>query len=142
MQLLTAKPVTYLVNLSERDYIRKKNKWLPKIKEWVDKNNPGDLIIPFSVALEERLGMMSPEEQKEELEKIGTQSQLGKIMTVGYQSLHVGHGLSPPTIANLTYCLHNIAHSIFHGWTGRIASMDHSARHISTSCSRCDPHRL
>lgn len=28
LQLLTAKPVTYLVNLSERDYIRKKNKWL------------------------------------------------------------------------------------------------------------------
>ena len=25
--LLTAKPVTYLVNLSEKDYIRKKNKW-------------------------------------------------------------------------------------------------------------------
>ena len=24
---LTAKPVIYLVNLSERDYIRKKNKW-------------------------------------------------------------------------------------------------------------------
>lgn len=28
---LTAKPVIYLVNLSERDYIRKKNKWL----EWL-----------------------------------------------------------------------------------------------------------
>lgn len=27
LQLLTAKPVTYLVNLSEKDYIRKKNKW-------------------------------------------------------------------------------------------------------------------
>lgn len=27
MQLLTAKPVTYLVNLSEKDFIRKKNKW-------------------------------------------------------------------------------------------------------------------
>ena len=25
--LLTAKPVIYLVNLSERDYARKKNKW-------------------------------------------------------------------------------------------------------------------
>ena len=25
---LTAKPVIYLVNLSEKDYIRKKNKWL------------------------------------------------------------------------------------------------------------------
>ena len=27
LQLLTAKSVTYLVNLSEKDYIRKKNKW-------------------------------------------------------------------------------------------------------------------
>lgn len=25
--MLTAKPVTYLINLSEKDYIRKKNKW-------------------------------------------------------------------------------------------------------------------
>ena len=33
LYLLTAKPVIYLVNLSERDYVRKKNKWLPKIKE-------------------------------------------------------------------------------------------------------------
>ena len=36
--LLTAKPVIYLVNLSERDYARKKNKWLPKIKQWIDEN--------------------------------------------------------------------------------------------------------
>ena len=27
MQLLTAKPVIYLVNVSQDDYIRKKNKW-------------------------------------------------------------------------------------------------------------------
>jgi ribosome-binding ATPase YchF (GTP1/OBG family) len=27
LSLLTAKPVTYLVNLSEKDYMRKKNKW-------------------------------------------------------------------------------------------------------------------
>lgn len=31
-QLITAKPVVYLVNLSERDFARKKNKWLAKIK--------------------------------------------------------------------------------------------------------------
>ncbi|KAK9537620.1 hypothetical protein VZT92_005222 [Zoarces viviparus] len=31
---LTSKPMIYLVNLSEKDYIRKKNKWLVKIKEW------------------------------------------------------------------------------------------------------------
>ena len=87
---MTAKNVIYLVNLSEKDYIRKKNKWLAKIKAWVDENNPGDLIIPFSVAFEERIGMMSPEEQKEELEKLGATSALGKIMIAGYQGLHVG----------------------------------------------------
>lgn len=45
LQLLTAKPVIYLVNLSERDYVRKKNKWLPKIKAWIDEKNPGACLI-------------------------------------------------------------------------------------------------
>ncbi|KLO15253.1 hypothetical protein SCHPADRAFT_902535 [Schizopora paradoxa] len=87
LQLLTAKPVTVLVNLSEKDYIRKKNKWLPKIKAWIDENNPGDALIPFSVALEERLAVMSPEEQAEEEKSIGATSALGKITNVGYQCL-------------------------------------------------------
>ncbi|KAL0564013.1 hypothetical protein V5O48_018045 [Marasmius crinis-equi] len=87
LQLLTAKPVTYLVNLSEKDYIRKKNKWLPKIKAWIDANNPGDLLIPFSVALEERLAPMEPEEKKEEEKNVGAQSALPKITTAGYASL-------------------------------------------------------
>jgi obg-like ATPase 1 len=51
---LTAKPQVYLVNLSEKDYIRKKNKWLPKIKEWVDART-GEMIIPFSADLESKL---------------------------------------------------------------------------------------
>ncbi|GIQ88895.1 ribosome-binding ATPase YchF/Obg-like ATPase 1, partial [Kipferlia bialata] len=29
--LLTAKPVVYLVNMSQKDYLRKKNKWLKKV---------------------------------------------------------------------------------------------------------------
>ena len=45
----------YLVNLSERDFVRKKNKWLPKIKEYVDENDPGAMIIPFSGAFEAKL---------------------------------------------------------------------------------------
>ncbi|KAL1949758.1 hypothetical protein VTO73DRAFT_8639 [Trametes versicolor] len=87
LQLLTSKPVTYLVNLSEKDYIRKKNKWLPKIKAWIDEHNPGDPLIPFSVALEERLVGMSDEERAEEEKKIGTTSALGKITQAGYSSL-------------------------------------------------------
>jgi hypothetical protein len=35
-QLLTAKPVVYLVNMSAKDYARKKNKFLPKIAAWVE----------------------------------------------------------------------------------------------------------
>lgn len=35
LQLLTTKQVVYLVNLSEDDFKRKKNKWLLKIKEWI-----------------------------------------------------------------------------------------------------------
>ncbi|EPS96720.1 hypothetical protein FOMPIDRAFT_1167253 [Fomitopsis schrenkii] len=87
LQLLTAKPVTYLVNLSERDYVRKKNKWLPKIKAWIDENNSGDPLIPFSVALEERLVNLSDEECAEEEKKIGAVSALPKITTAGYASL-------------------------------------------------------
>ncbi|KZT65878.1 cytoplasmic protein [Daedalea quercina L-15889] len=87
LQLLTAKPVTYLVNLSEKDYVRKKNKWLPKIKAWIDENNPGDPLIPFSVALEERLVNMSDEERAEEEKRIGAVSALPKITTAGYTSL-------------------------------------------------------
>ncbi|KAF8518216.1 P-loop containing nucleoside triphosphate hydrolase protein [Gautieria morchelliformis] len=87
LSLLTAKPVTYLVNLSEKDYVRKKNKWLPKIKAWIDENNPGDPLIPFSVALEERLAPLSPEEKEEEQKKAGAQGALGKITQAGYTSL-------------------------------------------------------
>lgn len=91
LTLLTAKPITYLVNLSERDFVRKKNKWLPKIKAWIDENNPGDQLIPFSVALEERLVSMSDEEKIAEAETLGlpkgNPSALGKITTAGYASL-------------------------------------------------------
>lgn len=89
LQLLTAKPVIYLVNLSERDYIRKKNKYLPQIKAWIDENNPGDLLIPFSVEFEQRLADMGEEEALEEEKKVGATSALGKITTAGYASLNL-----------------------------------------------------
>lgn len=67
------------------------NKWLPKIKAWIDENTPGDKLIPFSVALEERLAgdFNDPAAQEEELKRLGTTGALGKITSTGYQSLHV-----------------------------------------------------
>jgi obg-like ATPase 1 len=43
---------------------------LIKIKEWVDKNDPGAGIVPFSGAFESRLLDMSDEERKQYLEEV------------------------------------------------------------------------
>ncbi|KAJ3315432.1 hypothetical protein HDV04_002974 [Boothiomyces sp. JEL0838] len=94
--LITAKPVVYLVNLSEKDYARKKNKWLPKIKAWIDENHPGDVMIPFSGIIESRLSEMETAEEKEEYLKglkakydppTPVNSVLPKIVVSGYQAL-------------------------------------------------------
>ncbi|XP_022785202.1 obg-like ATPase 1 [Stylophora pistillata] len=87
--LLTSKPVIYLVNLSEKDYIRKKNKWLAKIKEWVDSNDSGAVIIPLSGALEYKLVELGPEEGEKYLKEVGTQSVLAKIITTGFKALQL-----------------------------------------------------
>ncbi|XP_063930854.1 obg-like ATPase 1 [Zophobas morio] len=88
---LTSKPTIYLVNLSEKDYIKKKNKWLIKIKEWVDKNDPGALIIPFSGAFEHKLmeEYEDPSLRKKHLEEIGVGSALDKIIVQGYKALQL-----------------------------------------------------
>ena len=44
---LTSKPVIYLVNIGHGEFIKKQNKWLPKIQEYI-KNSGGGPRIPFS----------------------------------------------------------------------------------------------
>lgn len=87
---ITAKPMIYLVNLSEKDFIRKKNKWLPKIKEFVDANDPGAMIIPFSGAFELKLTEMeSDEARKAYMEETKCQTALEKIIVQGYKALQL-----------------------------------------------------
>lgn len=89
--LLTAKPVVYLVNLSEKDYIRQKNKYLPKVAEWIKENAAGDPIIPISVSFEERLTRFESEaEAEEECKKLGTKSALPKVIVTMRQALNLG----------------------------------------------------
>ena len=87
--LLTAKPVVYLINLSEKDYIRQKNKYLPKVMEWIKTNSPGDPILPISVSLESRLAIMSEEELAEETKTLNTKSALPKIIVTMRQVLNL-----------------------------------------------------
>ncbi|KAK5644392.1 hypothetical protein RI129_005692 [Pyrocoelia pectoralis] len=87
---LTSKPAMYLVNLSEKDYIKKKNKWLIKIKEWVDKNDPGATIIPFSGAYEQKLSEIEDPILKQQfLEDNKASSVLDKIILQGFKSLQL-----------------------------------------------------
>ncbi|XKL67600.1 hypothetical protein PGB90_003091 [Kerria lacca] len=86
---ITSKPSLYLVNLSEKDYIKKKNKWLIKIKEWVDKNDPGAIIIPFSGVFENKIADMPLDEQQAYLNENKTTSALDKIIVQGYKALQL-----------------------------------------------------
>ncbi|KAK4192830.1 Obg-like ATPase [Podospora australis] len=89
--LLTAKPVVYLVNLSERDFVRKKNKHLPAIAAWIQEHATGDPIIPISVSYEERLTRFETEaESEEEQKKVGAVSALPKLIVQMRKALNLG----------------------------------------------------
>lgn len=88
---LTSKPVIYLVNLSEKDYTRKKNKWLVKIKEWIDTHDKGATVILFSGILETALVDMAEDQSAAYLKEHGVVSALGKIIVTGYKALNLGY---------------------------------------------------
>jgi obg-like ATPase 1 len=85
--LLTAKPVVYLVNISRQNMETSTNKWFKDIKEWVTANSPDDPVIPFSVAFEEHLNTLSPEERKAYCEEKKVQSMMPRIIKSGYKAL-------------------------------------------------------
>ncbi|KAI7901438.1 GTP-binding protein YchF [Cokeromyces recurvatus] len=85
LHLLTAKPMIYLCNMSEEEYLSgEENKWMAKVKEWIEENNKGDLIIPVSVSLESKLVMSTHTEEKRK-------SQLSNIILAGYKALDLIH---------------------------------------------------
>lgn len=87
---LTTKPVVYLLNMTEKEYIKKKNKWLVKIKQWVDENDKGAVCIPYSAQYEATLqGLGSDEEREAMIKETGAPSQMDKIITQGYKALHL-----------------------------------------------------
>ncbi|KAF5398421.1 GTP-binding protein, partial [Paragonimus heterotremus] len=86
---ITSKPIIYLVNMSEKGFIKKKNKWLPKIKEWVDSHDPGASIIPLSVELEQKMVDMPEDELQAFTKEHGVQSMLPKIVRIGYHALRL-----------------------------------------------------
>eukprot|EP00461_Guttulinopsis_vulgaris_P004496 UN04498 len=93
MQLLTAKPVVYLVNISKKDFFKRSNKFLPDIAEWVKKRSPEAPLIPFSVTFEQEWLDMSEEERKNfvnpEDKDIPITSMMDRVITTGYSALRL-----------------------------------------------------
>jgi obg-like ATPase 1 len=86
MSLITTKPTIYLVNLTMKDYLRQKSKYLPLIAKWVTEH--GGLsrdIIPFSIEFEEKLYKLKGDLAALEAftEVIKVKSRLEKIITEG-----------------------------------------------------------
>ncbi|KAF6815503.1 GTP-binding protein YchF [Colletotrichum plurivorum] len=90
IQLITTKPVIYLVNLTMKDYLRQKSKYLPSIAKWVTEHGgtPKD-IIPFSIEFEEKLHSLrdDPAARDEFLKESKVKSKLDKIVTEGFTKL-------------------------------------------------------
>jgi len=80
---LTSKPMIYLLNLSKKDYLRKKNKWLGPIKQKVDEIDKGAVMIPYSAEFELEY-FDADDEGKKALE---APSMLTKIIKTGYSGL-------------------------------------------------------
>eukprot|EP00240_Pyramimonas_obovata_P004653 CAMPEP_0118931522 /NCGR_PEP_ID=MMETSP1169-20130426/7832_1 /TAXON_ID=36882 /ORGANISM="Pyramimonas obovata, Strain CCMP722" /LENGTH=403 /DNA_ID=CAMNT_0006874033 /DNA_START=123 /DNA_END=1334 /DNA_ORIENTATION=+ len=86
--LITSKPMIYLVNLTQKDYVRKKNKWLPKIHAWI-KEHGGGVMIPFSIEFEQELW-----DQRENPAALAdltqeAKSALPKMIVQGYKDLNL-----------------------------------------------------
>jgi len=92
MQLLTAKPVVYLVNCSKKNFLAGKSVWIKKIRKWCSKRSPGAPVIPFSATFEAAyLECTTEEEKKALLGDSKSPSMLPKIITTGYHCLSLIH---------------------------------------------------
>jgi len=90
LQLLTAKPQVYLINMSEKNYCSARSNWLLKIKEMVKKLG-GEPVIPYSVGFEKTLFDMGEEAAAAHCVENKVKSMLPTIIKKGYHILKLIH---------------------------------------------------
>merc|ERR1719231_2120574 len=80
----------FAINLNQKDYTRKKNKFLKPIFEWVQTNAPGSPIIPYCGAYEEELRDVGSEADREaKLKEDGTTSAMPKMISTAFHLVHL-----------------------------------------------------
>ena len=86
LQLLTAKPVIYVANISENDISKPENEFVKRVREFADKENAK--VISLSAKIEEELATLSSEDKELFKEELGiTESGLEKLVSAGYDLL-------------------------------------------------------
>ena len=89
---ISAKPVVYVVNISQEDYIKKKNKYLPKIQKWIMEHGGGPMI-PFSAEFEKAVVCqgLDVEVRRKIAEELGAPSCIAKLIKTGYVTIRLIH---------------------------------------------------
>lgn len=87
LQLLTARPVLYVANV-DAERLEGPSPDLDRVREWVDRNDPGAEVVPISARLEAELRDFPPEERREMLEAHGlVRSGLRRVVQAGFRAL-------------------------------------------------------
>jgi len=89
--LFTAKPMVFLVNVSESNWLKGQNKFMEGVVAYVKETYPGCAVIAFCAAFEKKISEMSAEEAEAYLSKHKTKSVLNKIIHAGYKALNLVH---------------------------------------------------
>ena len=87
--LLSAKPVMYLMNVSEKEYLSDKCVWLDKVKAWIAKNDPHAEMRMFSASFESKLMEMEPNDADAYTKSSGRGSALPDIIQKGFRLLQL-----------------------------------------------------
>jgi len=90
-ECITLKPMIFLVNCSKKSFVAGGNRYLPRIKKWVDEHG-GGLIIPFSIEFEEELKGLKEAGDEDGVKALlatmnGRKSVLPRIVKCGYKQL-------------------------------------------------------
>lgn len=89
LQLLTAKPVCFAINLNFNDYKRKKNKFLKPIYDWVQANAPGSAMIPYCGSFENELVDLDKAQTEAKLTEMEVPSALPKLITTAFKMVNL-----------------------------------------------------
>lgn len=91
LNLLTAKPTVYLLNVNEQDYASGTNEFLGDVEKWIEENSPSDQLVLFCAAHETKLNELREDKaaSAEYLEKINKGSAIPEIVDAMRSALHL-----------------------------------------------------